>query len=350
VHRTRLIRELMLCLLLTTLGYAAPVHLRCEYRDNPLGIDVATPRLSWQSNDTERDWHQSAFQILVATSPAKLQGAPDVWDSGKQSSAESVGIPYGGPMLESRKRYYWTVRVWDSNGKPSEATTPAWWEMALLRPADWSAKWITWKNPEEEADRAAIRWVWLPGQNFNAVPVDTTAVFRVNVEVSAKPRSAVLFAAAIGNFQARVNGQAITSKQNWHEFDRHDIGHALVVGNNTLEVTVKVPEPRDDRPNAGTDKVKAALAALVKITQADGSIVRPSPAHWAARWAMRRFHNPPRCCDAVLRSRRKCKGRDCTSLRSAATVHLSMANALGRMCSPPNSATTASASCIKPTM
>ena len=22
-------------------------HLRCEYRDNPLAIDVATPRLSW---------------------------------------------------------------------------------------------------------------------------------------------------------------------------------------------------------------------------------------------------------------------------------------------------------------
>src|SRR5579871_3392808 len=90
---------------------AAPVHLRCESLVNPLGIDAGTPHLSWQSDSTERNWRQSAYQILVASSADELSaGRSDVWDSGKVSSDESVGIAYGGPKLQSRKRYYWSVR------------------------------------------------------------------------------------------------------------------------------------------------------------------------------------------------------------------------------------------------
>ena len=53
---------------LTSAAFAAPVHLRCEYLENPLGIDKASPRLSWQSDNVERDWKQSAYEILVASS------------------------------------------------------------------------------------------------------------------------------------------------------------------------------------------------------------------------------------------------------------------------------------------
>src|SRR5579872_963969 len=110
------------------LAQAAPVKLRCDYRENPLGIDNTVPLFSWQSDNTERNWRQSAYQILVASSAENLQGGnADVWDSGKQSSDESVGIAYSGPALQSRKRYYWTVRVWDANGQQSQASESAWW-------------------------------------------------------------------------------------------------------------------------------------------------------------------------------------------------------------------------------
>src|SRR5580700_6360795 len=107
-------------------AFAAPVRLQCEYLDNPLGIDSAVPRLSWQNDSRERNWRQSAYELLVSSSPG---GKPDVWDSGKQASSDSLDIPYRGPKLESRKRYYWTVRVWDSHGKMTAAAAPAWWEM-----------------------------------------------------------------------------------------------------------------------------------------------------------------------------------------------------------------------------
>ena len=53
----------MLVLLAGVAGaaYANPVRLRCEYLENPLGIDAAAPHLSWQSDNTERNWKQAAI-------------------------------------------------------------------------------------------------------------------------------------------------------------------------------------------------------------------------------------------------------------------------------------------------
>ncbi len=169
MHYSKLIAAFMAIALLSPAVYAAPVHLRCEYLENPLGIDVATPHLSWQSDNTERNWRQLAYEVLVGSEESLRAGAADVWDSGKVDSTESVGIVYRGPALQSRQRYYWKVRVWDGAGAVSESTGKAWWETGLLRAADWKAKWIRWKNPEGDADRLGIRWIWLPGQFATAV-------------------------------------------------------------------------------------------------------------------------------------------------------------------------------------
>jgi len=47
-------------------------NLRCELLNNPQGIDVVHPRLSWMQNDGRRGAAQSAYRILVASSPALL--------------------------------------------------------------------------------------------------------------------------------------------------------------------------------------------------------------------------------------------------------------------------------------
>ena len=110
--------------------FAKSVELRCDYRTNPLGIDDEKPSLSWRSDSKARDWKQSAYQVLVSTNAEGLRrGTADVWDSGKISSAESIGISYGGPALESGHRYYWAVRTWDAKRNESQSTEEAWWEM-----------------------------------------------------------------------------------------------------------------------------------------------------------------------------------------------------------------------------
>jgi len=265
-------------------GYAAPVHLRCEYLQNPVGIDAAPPHLSWQSDNTERNWRQAAYQIFVASSPDRLPGSADVWDSGKQNSSESLGIAYAGPKLQSGKRYYWAVDVWDANGKQYDSTEQAWWEMGLLGKQDWKAKWISWKYPEEETDESGIRWIWAPGQDVLNVPPKTTVAFRLNTKIHGKPWDAALFVVANGNYTATVNGKQVGGKKGWKDFDREDITDQLIDGKNEIEVTVTVPEAPSFGPQARAKTMKAGLAALLKITRADGSMIRiPSDGKWKSR-------------------------------------------------------------------
>ena len=279
----RIVCAASFALLLTAVAHGAPVRLRCESLQNPLGVDSSQPRLSWQSDNTERNWRQSAYQILVASSPAQLK-APDVWDSGKISSSASVGIVYAGPKLESRTRYYWAVRVWDATGKTTQSTEAAWWETALLGKEEWKGKWITWDNPEAAADRGGIRWIWVAGQDALSMTPKVSAVFRTEVDVPDHPREAALFLLARGNFVARVNGQQVGAKQRWNSFDREDI--ALVPGQNAIEVTVTVAEPNEFGPDAGAKTMKAALAGLLKITRSDGSILRVTTNRdWQAKLA-----------------------------------------------------------------
>ena len=263
---------------------ATPVHLRCEYLENPLGIDAATPHLSWQSDSAERNWKQVAYEVSVSSSDENLRGGKaDVWDSGRVDSAESVGIAYRGPTLESRKRYFWKVRAWDATGHVSESMELAWWEMGLLQAADWKAKWIRWKNPEDEADRQGIRWIWVSGQDALAAVPKTASKFRFTFKLAEKAKEGVLFLATRGDFVARVNGHEVDAKSRWTTFDRRDISDQLVVGENSIEVTVTAPEAPEFGPNAGAKTTKAALAALVKITRANGKTIRyPTDEHWKA--------------------------------------------------------------------
>lgn len=117
--------------------------LRCEYRVNPVGLDVIKPRLSWILEGSGRGICQSAYQVLVATSPAALAAdRGDLWDSGKIASDATIHIEYAGAPLDSRLAAHWKVRVWDPAGRVSPWSRPALWTMGLLRPGDWRAAWI----------------------------------------------------------------------------------------------------------------------------------------------------------------------------------------------------------------
>ena len=284
MQHSRLLSVVVAIVILASVASATPVHLRCEYLENPLGLDAVAPQLSWQSDNTERNWKQASYELLVASTNEGLQpGRVDIWDSGKVDSGESVGIVYRGPALESRKRYHWKVRVWDAAGQVSESAEGAWWETGLLHPTDWKAKWIRWKNPENDADRKGIRWIWVRGQDALSVAPKTTASFHVTVKLSEKPRDAVLLLATRGDFVARVNGHEVDAKSRWTTFDRRDISDQMIVGKNEIEVTVTAPESSRQGPNKGATTTTAALAALVKITRSDGSTLRfPTNSRWKA--------------------------------------------------------------------
>ncbi len=122
--------------------------LRCEFEETPFGLEIIKPRLSWQIKSTTRGTKQTAYQVLVADNEADLKkDNGNIWNSGMVKSENSLGVVYGG-KVESRKRYFWKVKIWNEKNKPTNYSEPTWWEMALLQKSDWSAHWIG-KNSSE---------------------------------------------------------------------------------------------------------------------------------------------------------------------------------------------------------
>ncbi len=159
--------------------------LRCDYTENPLGIDNRTPKLSWIINSTTSNQTQSAYQILVSSNPELLNtDNGNMWDTGIIKSDQSCQIIYQGKSLQSTKKYYWKVRIWDKNNNRSEWSAPANWEMGLLEPAQWKAKWI--------------------GFNCEATPI-----FRKEIEISKTIKEARVYISGLGFYELSINGNKI---------------------------------------------------------------------------------------------------------------------------------------------
>ncbi|MCU0785910.1 MAG: glycoside hydrolase family 78 protein [Verrucomicrobia bacterium] len=167
--------------------------LRCEFRVNPLGIDASRPRLSWVLESKDNGVLQTAYQVVVEGS----------WDSGKVASGQSQNIEYGGKPLVSGMRYDWKVRVWDNSEKASAWSKPASWTMGLLKPEDWTARWIS-----AEVEAPADTLVLPPPPASRPVPLGAPYVRR-EFDLVAVPTSALATVNVMGYYELYVNGKKV---------------------------------------------------------------------------------------------------------------------------------------------
>ena len=176
-----------------------PVQLRCEYLVNPVGLDELQPRLSWAVESDQRGQKQTAYRILVASDEARLRNdRSDLWDSGKVASNETTGIVYGGKALNSRQRCFWKVKVWDKDGKVSAWSEPAMWSMGLLKPKDWTAQYISFR------DKTAVHKFKEP------LYLPAARQYRKEFAAAKEVRRATIYATALGIYELHLNGQRVS--------------------------------------------------------------------------------------------------------------------------------------------
>ena len=119
-------------------------RMTCEYIENPMGLDVRSPRFNWTleaSNPDSYSHRQTAYMIEVsALLPSGKKSVQ--WNTGWVESDDTQLIPYGGAPLVSDTDYIWRVRIRDENGHESAWSKDAEWSTGLFDRTDWSAEWI----------------------------------------------------------------------------------------------------------------------------------------------------------------------------------------------------------------
>jgi len=227
----------------TTLSSLEPVRLEVESSHNPLGIDFPQPRLSWKlsaRNATDRGLAQTAYRILVASTPALLtSNQGDLWDSGKVITSDNLNVRYQGESLFSAQTCYWKVAVWDENDHLSAWSSPARWTTAILHSKEWSAKWIA-AAPDGPPSKQPLEHRGTFGSYPKPLPI-----FRHDFAVDKPVNQAIVFVSGMGQYELHLNGQLVTDtvlNPGWTDYRKtvlynsYDLTRLLKQGNNAFGI------------------------------------------------------------------------------------------------------------------
>jgi alpha-L-rhamnosidase len=248
-------------------------NLRTEMLTNPEGIDAAHPLLSWVIGSSDRNVVQSAYQIIVASSPEKLNADEgDLWNSGKVGSDQSAKVAYNGIALNSRTHCYWKVKVWTNKGD-SKWSQSSRWSMGLLNKVDWKGKWIG-------LDKA------FPWDSLTIHSRLSARYFRKDFTSANKKqiKQATVYIAGLGMYELYINGHKIgnqvlspspTDYDKNVKFNTFDVTSEIRQGNNAIGTILGNGRYFNMRQNYKPQKIKTfgfpKMLFQLEIEYADGS-------------------------------------------------------------------------------
>jgi alpha-L-rhamnosidase len=252
-----------------------------ESFQDPLGYDLEDLSFSWQLPMLQNGTAQTAYRVVVASSPEKLPEAPDTWDSGKVASNSSVKVPYHGPELRSRDQRYWMVKVWDESGREGVWSSLNRLEVGLKTNAEWKGQWIAGDLPlgrkEYRFDRSS-----LPAGKKANYDYMKPAYLRKEFQVAEKQViRARLYATARGIYKASLNGQELHPANQWIpgwteyrkrlQTDTYDVTQLIQPGGNAVGALVGDGWYAGQLQGKRKTNKKPWFLAQLEIFYADGS-------------------------------------------------------------------------------
>lgn len=241
------------------------IKLRTEYLENPVGIDILTPRFGWNLEGDSKK--QTAFEIRAAHSEEELESGNTIWESGKVISSSMQRHAYK-PELHSRERVYWQVRVWDEKDIVGNWSEIAVFEMGLLNQTDWQAQWIAGDYDAKAPER-------YPADEFRKVFVTE------NLEDIVSAR---LYMTACGIYETHLNGvrvgnqiltPGLTSYDTRNHYQVYDVTEMLQFGENTWDISLGDGWFRGKMGVFGATYVygdTTCVLGQLEITRKDGTI------------------------------------------------------------------------------
>jgi len=204
-------------------------NLKVEYKVNPM-IDEQVPRFSWILEDERRGQTQTAYRLLVASSPDLLiPGKADMWDSEKRGSDQMSQIEYMGESLGITTTYFWKVQCWDTQGIQGPWSEVATFETGLMANQNWKASWIG-------HDLTHLG----QGKVYHLPPAP---YLRKEINVEGSVKQARLYVTALGVYDFIINGEKVgidylnPGWTNYHKrvhYQAYDVTDYLVEGPNAL--------------------------------------------------------------------------------------------------------------------
>lgn len=171
-----------------------------ENRVNPMGLDTARPRFSWQMESTEKNVRQTAYELEVASSIEKLnRGEADLYKSGVQQTDQQLWTAYRGKPLKSRSEGYWRVRVTTTAGQTAWSQ-PQHFSIALLGETHWGGRWIGLEGLQ-------------PGEQLGMHTRLAARYLRKEYQAKGEISRATAYIAGLGTYALFVNGQRVGQRK-----------------------------------------------------------------------------------------------------------------------------------------
>jgi alpha-L-rhamnosidase len=251
-----------------------PTNLKCEYLINPIGIGTTKPRFGWMIQSDKQNVVQTSYELHVS----KDRDFKDLlWNSGMVEADESAHVYYEGPILKSKTRYYFRVRIGDNHGELSDFSETAFLETTLFSNDEWQARFITAEGSDD-------------GKSSKGT------LLRKEFGISKEIESARVYATALGMYELHINGNRVgdalftpgwTAYNERLQFQTYDVTEMLKHGLNAIGAVIGAGWYKGDlagwigRRNVYGDKT--ALLLQMNIRFKDGSeMVIASDDEWKA--------------------------------------------------------------------